>query len=213
MLTTIAYRLNGETCYAVEGSIFVAGAAIQWLRDGIKIIASADATEAMTEKLPSNNGIYMVPAFTGLGAPYWQPHARGALFGLTRDTGAGELARATLESVCYQSFDLLQAMANEGQALSAARVDGGMIRNNWLTAFLADILSIPVERPIITETTALGAACLAGLQLGIYHSLDELKQVWQCEKRFEPRMAKEQRAQLLNGWNRAVDAVLHYHRP
>ena len=213
LLTTIAYRLNGETCYAVEGSIFVAGAAIQWLRDGIKIIDSADATEAMTEKLPSNNGIYIVPAFTGLGAPYWQPHARGALFGLTRDTGAGELARATLESVCYQSFDLLQAMANEGQALSAARVDGGMVRNNWLTAFLADILGIPVERPIITETTALGAACLAGLQLGIYRSLDELKQVWQCEKRFEPRMTEKQRKQLLNGWNRAVDAVLHYHRP
>ena len=212
LLTTIAYRLHGETCYAVEGAIFVAGAAVQWLRD-IKVIDSAAAIEPMLEQLPSNKGVYMAPAFTGLGAPYWQPHARGALFGLTRDTGAAELARAALESICYQSFDLLEAMASEGQTLSAARIDGGMARNDWLAAFLADILGIPVERPRITETTALGAACLAGLQLGIYSSLADLKQVWRPEKRFEPRISEAQRARLLADWRRAIDALLHYHRP
>ena len=212
LLTTIAYRLNGETCYAVEGAIFVAGAAVQWLRD-VKVIDSAAAIEPMLEKLPSNKGVYMAPAFTGLGAPYWQPHARGALFGLTRDTGAAELARAALESICYQSFDLLQAMASEGQTLSAARIDGGMARNDWLAAFLADILGIPVERPRSTETTALGAACLAGLQLGIYSSLDDVKQVWRPEKRFEPRISEPQRARLLADWRRAIDALLHYHHP
>ena len=212
LLTTIAYRLNGETCYAVEGAIFVAGAAVQWLRD-VKVIDSAAAIEPMLEQLPSNKGVYMAPAFTGLGAPYWQPHARGALFGLTRDTGAAELARAALESICYQSSDLLEAMASEGQTLSTARIDGGMARNDWLAAFLADILGIPVERPRITETTALGAACLAGLQLGIYPSLADLKQVWQCEKRFEPRISESQRARLLADWRRAIDALLHYHRP
>lgn len=212
LLTTIAYRQNGETCYAVEGAIFVAGAAVQWLRD-VKVIDSAAAIEPMLEQLPSNKGVYMAPAFTGLGAPYWQPHARGALFGLTRDTGAAELARAALESICYQSFDLLRAMASEGQTLSAARVDGGMARNDWLAAFLADILGIPVERPQITETTALGAACLAGLQLGIYSSLADLKQVWRPEKRFEPRISESQRARLLADWRRAIDALLHYHRP
>ena len=212
LLTTIAYHLNGDTCYAVEGAIFVAGAAVQWLRD-VKVIDSAAAIEPMLEKLPSNKGVYMAPAFTGLGAPYWQPHARGALFGLTRDTGAAELARAALESICYQSFDLLEAMASEGQTLSAARIDGGMARNDWLAAFLADILGIPVERPRITETTALGAACLAGLQLGIYSSLDDVKQVWRPEKRFEPRISEPQRARLLADWRRAIDALLHYHRP
>ena len=212
LLTTIAYRLNGETCYAVEGAIFVAGAAVQWLRDA-GVIDSAAAIEPMLEQLPSNKGVYMAPAFTGLGAPYWQPHARGALFGLTRDTGAAELARAALESICYQSFDLLEAMASEGQTLSAARIDGGMARNDWLAAFLADILGIPVERPRITETTALGAACLAGLQLGIYSSLADLKQVWRPEKRFEPRISEAQRARLLADWRRAIDALLHYHRP
>lgn len=212
LLTTIAYRLNGETCYAVEGAIFVAGAAVQWLRD-VKVIDSAAAIEPMLEQLPSNKGVYMAPAFTGLGAPYWQPHARGALFGLTRDTGAAELARAALESICYQSFDLLKAMASEGQTLSAARIDGGMARNNWLAAFLADILGIPVERPRITETTALGAACLAGLQLGIYPSLADVKRVWRPEKRFEPRISAPQRARLLADWRRAIDALLHYHRP
>ena len=212
LLTTIAYRLNGETCYAVEGAIFVAGAAVQWLRD-VKVIDAAAAIEPMLEQLPSNKGVYMAPAFTGLGAPYWQPHARGALFGLTRDTGAAELARAALESICYQSFDLLEAMASEGQTLSAARIDGGMARNDWLAAFLADILGIPVERPRITETTALGAACLAGLQLGIYPSLADVKQVWRPEKRFEPRISAPQRARLLADWRRAIDALLHYHRP
>ena len=212
LLTTIAYRLHGETCYAVEGAIFVAGAAVQWLRD-VKVIDSAAAIEPMLEQLPSNKGVYMAPAFTGLGAPYWQPHARGALFGLTRDTGAAELARAALESICYQSFDLLKAMASEGQTLSTARIDGGMARNDWLAAFLADILGIPVERPRITETTALGAACLAGLQLGIYSSLADVKQVWRPEQRFEPRISAPQRARLLADWRRAIDALLHYHRP
>ena len=204
MLTTIAYRLNGKTTYAIEGSIFVAGAAIQWLRDGLGVIASADETEAMAKDLNNNQGVYLVPAFTGMGAPYWDPDARGAIYGLTRDTGPKELARAALESVCFQTMDLFDAIKGDGAALDTVRVDGGMVKNNWLSQHLADILDVPVERPKQTETTALGAAYLAGLQCGIYQSLDDLTNNWQQDKAFEPSMPAEQRTVAIAGWQEAI---------
>ncbi len=207
LLTTIAYRIGGKTSYAIEGSIFVAGAAVQWLRDGIGLIESAAETEAIAATVTDNKGVYLVPAFTGLGAPYWDPEARGAIFGITRDTGRAEFVRATLESVCYQTNDLFKAMAEDGVVPKQLRVDGGMVRNNWVTQYLADVLGIPVERPAETETTALGAAFLAGLQVGLYGSFDDLKAHWRCERRFEPTMNAEDRARVLAGWEQAVARV------
>ena len=207
LLTTVGYRINGETTYALEGSIFVAGAAVQWLRDGIGIIDSAQQTEAMAASLDSNKGIYMVPAFTGLGAPHWDPDARGAISGITRDTGPAEIVRATLESVCYQTFDLLEAKRRDGITPTRLRVDGGMVRNNWLCGFLADVLDIIVERPVQTETTALGAAYLAGLQVGLFASLDDIAKRWQAEREFEPSMEASQRKLLLADWHDAVIKV------
>ena len=207
LLTTVAYRLNGVTTYALEGSIFVAGAAVQWLRDGIGIIDSAAQTEAMASSLNSNKGVYLVPAFTGLGAPHWDPDARAAIFGMTRDTGPAELVRATLESVCYQTADLLEAMRNDGQAPVSLRVDGGMVQNNWLCGFLADILGVTVERPIETETTALGVAYLAGLQVGVYDSLESVARIWQSEKHFSSSMENSNRDNLLTDWRAAVEKV------
>jgi len=209
LLTTVAYRVNGETSYAIEGSIFVAGAAIQWVRDGIKLIESADEVEGLARGLESNRGVYMVPAFTGLGAPYWDPRARGAIFGLTRDTGIAEIVRAALESVVYQTFDLMQAMRGDsGGELQALRVDGGMVANNWFLQFLADLLDIPVERPRVTETTALGAAYLAGVQLGIYESLQSICSHWQRDALFTPSLNQKDRDELLLGWKKAVSRVL-----
>ena len=207
LLTTIAYRLGGRTTYAVEGSIFVSGAAVQWLRDGLGIIAEARETEALARSLADNRGVYLVPAFTGLGAPYWDPGARGALFGLTRDTGRAAIARAALEAVAYQTRDLLDAMAADGTAPVELRVDGGMIGNDWLMQFLADVLDLPVDRPAVTETTALGAACLAGLHIGAFASLDDVARCWRHEARFTPAMADDHRAALLAGWRRAVGRV------
>ena len=209
LLTTIAYRLQGQATYALEGSIFVAGAAVQWLRDGLKLVSSAAETEALAKGLESNRGVYLVPAFTGLGAPHWDPHARGALFGLTRDTGIAELVRAALESVCYQTYDLMTAMtADSGVTLHALRVDGGMVANNWLTQFLADLLDLPIQRPAITETTALGAAFLAGLQQGLFSSFADLENCWQQQAEFKPQMGQAHREQLLKGWQTAVERVL-----
>ncbi|MFT5811397.1 MAG: glycerol kinase, partial [Rubritalea sp.] len=207
LLTTVAYRLNGVTTYALEGSIFVAGAAIQWLRDGIGIIDTAAQTEDMAASLASNSGVYLVPAFTGLGAPHWDPDARAAIFGMTRDTGPAELVRATLESVCYQTSDLLDAMNGDGQAPLTIRIDGGMVQNNWLCGFLADILGVNVERPFETETTALGAAYLAGLHIGIYDSLDDIAKNWQSDSLFKPNMEESKRSLLLAGWHKAVRKV------
>jgi glycerol kinase len=204
LLTTIAYRLDGTTTYAIEGSIFVAGAAIQWLRDGLGIIQSAEESENMAKSMEDNQGVYLVPAFTGLGAPYWDADARGALYGLTRATGPSAITRAALESVCYQTMDLLNAMRQDGATIDTVRVDGGMVNNNWLTQYLANILNIPVERPRQTETTALGAAYLAGLQLGVYDSLDDLTANWQQERNFSPSMEDAQRDQLTSGWADAV---------
>jgi len=204
MLTTIAYRLNGKTTYAIEGSIFVAGAAVQWLRDGLGVIQSADETESMAKDLSDNHGVYLVPAFTGMGAPYWDPDARGAMFGLTRDTGPKELARAALESVCFQTMDLFNAMKSDGATLDTVRVDGGMVKNNWLSQTLADILDVPVQRPMQTETTALGAAYLAGLQCGIYTSLDDLSGNWQQDQAFVPAMQTDDRDRAIAGWENAI---------
>jgi glycerol kinase len=209
LLTTIGYRIEGVTHYAIEGSIFVAGAAIQWIRDGLKLIQSASEVEALAEQLESNRGVYLVPAFTGLGAPHWDPHARGAIFGLTRDTGVAEIARATLESIGYQTHDLMQAMQGDTDAVTRAlRVDGGMAANNWFLQFLADLLSVQVERPRVTETTALGAAYLAGLQLGVYDSLQAISGHWQRDRLFQPRIGQTDRENLLRGWRKAVGRVL-----
>lgn len=207
LLTTIGYRINGKVTYALEGSIFIAGAAVQWLRDGIQLISSASETEAMAKHLDSNNNVYLVPAFTGLGAPYWNPHARGAIFGLTRDTGIAEIVRATLESVCYQTSDLMTAMQKDGANIAALRVDGGMVANNWVLQFLSDVLAVPVERPVVTETTALGAAYLAALGAGMYNSLEEVREQWQCDQKFSPAIDDTQRQKLLDGWTKAVDKV------
>jgi glycerol kinase len=209
LLTTVAYRLGGEVTYALEGSIFIAGAAVQWLRDGLGLVRHAAETEALAAGIESTGGVYLVPAFVGLGAPYWDAEARGAILGLNRDSGRAEIARAALEAVCYQTRDLLQAMrADAGQAATALRVDGGMVGNDWLMQFLADIVDLPVERPAVTETTALGAAYLAGLAAGVFPSLEALEGLWRREARFEPRMPAATRLRLYDGWMRAVGAVL-----
>ncbi len=207
LLTTMAYRLNGKPCYAMEGSIFVAGAAMQWLRDGLKLIKHASESTAHAESVGVENPVYLVPAFTGLGAPHWDPHARGAIMGLTRDTGIAEIVTAGLQSVCYQTKDLIRAIQNDGAHLKTLRVDGGMVVNDWVMQFLADILDVTVDRPKITETTALGAAYLAGLQTGVYSSLEDIAKLWECEYRFEPRMGPSLRESLYAGWIDAVERV------
>lgn len=207
LLTTVAYRLNGKVTYATEGSIFVAGAGVQWLRDGLGIIKNAADTEAMAESQADNAGVYMVPAFTGLGAPHWDPDARGAIFGLTRNTNVENIVRAMLESICYQTADLFEAMEKDGVRPEKLRVDGGMVNNNWLCDFLANVLGIPVERPKVTETTALGAAILAGLQTGVFESTDAVQKQWQLDKDFNVTMDKEVRNQLLAKWTEAVSKV------
>lgn len=212
LLTTIAYRLKGKTTYALEGSIFNAGTVIQWLRDSVKMIGDAAESERLALELDGGDGtgrVYFVPAFTGLGAPHWDPNARGAILGLTRDSGIGHIVRAGLESVCYQTNDLLDALRHDGIAAPPAlRVDGGMIANNWLLQFLADITQIPVERPAYTETTVLGAALMAGLGCGIFTGLDDIKAAWRLDFRATPRMADARRATLLAGWKDAVGRVM-----
>ena len=208
LLTTLAYRLDGKPTYAIEGSIFIAGAAVQWLRDGPKLIKSAGESEALARSVSGTGGVYLVPAFTGLGAPHWDPAARGAILGLTRDSGAAEITRAALESVAYQTRDLMTAMAaNRAASPTALRVDGGMAANDWLMQFLADQLNLSVERPTVTETTALGAASLAGLGAGLYSSLDEISAHWRCERRFEPAHRTEAHDRLYAGWLDAVRRV------
>ncbi len=209
MLTTPAYRLNGRTTYALEGSIFVAGAAVKWLRDGLGVITHASQTHDMATRVSDSHGVYMVPAFVGLGAPHWDPNVRGLICGLTLDATAAHLARAALESVAYQTFDLTSAMAKDAGAQAAAlRVDGGMAANDWLCQFLADILQAPVERPASVETTALGAAFLAGLGTGMWSSLDDVSATWALDRRFEPVMKADQRQKMLDGWQRAVQRTL-----
>jgi len=209
LLTTPAYRLAGRMTYALEGSIFVAGAAIKWLRDGLRLIEHAPETERMAAQLSDSHGVYMVPAFVGLGAPYWDPDARGAIFGLTLDSTGAHLARASLEAVAYQTLDLVKAMEKDGVAPgTAVRVDGGMAANGWLCQFLADILQVPVERPQNLETTAIGAAFLAGLAAGVWSDLDALSRTWRRHDLFEPRMPPEHRQRLIDGWRRALARTL-----
>ena len=214
LLTTIAYRLEGVATYALEGSIFMAGASVQWLRDELGLVDSANETATLAAGLDSNEGVYLVPAFTGLGAPHWNPHARGTLLGMTRATTPAHIARATLEAACYQSAELLGAMAEDsGQSPALLRIDGGMARNDWLAQFLADISDTLVERPALLETTALGAARLAGLQSGVFSSLDELGGLWRVERTFTPQMDESQRQALLNTWRRAVASAVLFAQP
>jgi glycerol kinase len=207
LLSTVAYRLGGRPTFALEGSIFVAGAAVQWLRDSLHLIGTAGETEQLAGSITDSQGVYLVPAFTGLGAPYWDPDARGALLGLTRDTGIAQVVRATLEAVAFQTRDLMQAMAEDAMLPTELRVDGGMVVNNWLAQNLADMLQLPVVRPHTVETTALGAALLAGLQAGVYQSLQDISRLWQAERRFTPQMPRDQADVLYAGWQEAVQRV------
>ncbi|ABS64312.1 glycerol kinase [Parvibaculum lavamentivorans DS-1] len=213
LLGTVAYRIGGKTTYALEGSIFMAGAIVQWLRDEMGLVAKSEDSEAMARDANPNSHAVLVPAFTGLGAPYWEPDARAALFGMTRDTGAKEIVRAALESVSYQTRDLMDAMAADMKAAGlkspqALRVDGGMVANNWFAQNLADILARPVERPEITETTALGAAYLAGMHVGFYGDMSDVAAHWRCERAFSPKMAEAERAERYERWRGCVKRVI-----
>jgi glycerol kinase len=212
LLTTIAYQLKGTRTYALEGSIFVAGSAVQWLRDGLGIIRQASESGPLADAADNAQDVYLVPAFVGMGAPYWNPNVRGALFGLTRNTGPKELAKAALESVCYQTYDLWAAMRADWPDASAAntvlRVDGGMTASDWTMQRLADLLDAPVDRPVIQETTALGAAYLAGLSAGVFPEPARFADNWRLEHRFKPAMSSETRTKKLAGWKRAVAGVL-----
>ncbi|ACM37374.1 MULTISPECIES: glycerol kinase GlpK [Rhizobium/Agrobacterium group] len=211
LLTTIAYRMDGKTTYALEGSIFIAGAAVQWLRDGLKVIGDAAETGRLAAEADPGQPVYLVPAFTGLGAPWWDPDARGALFGLTRNTGPAELARAALEAVCYQTRDLLDAMHKDwqnGEDDMVLRVDGGMAASDWTMQRLADLLDAPVDRPSVIETTALGAAFLAASRVGLWPGMDAFARAWARDHRFEPVMDAETRTEKLRGWRDAVRRTL-----
>jgi glycerol kinase len=210
LLTTVAWRVNGRTDYALEGSVFVAGAVVQWLRDGLGIIKRSEEVEALACSVPDNGGVYFVPAFVGLGAPYWDSDARGTIVGLSRGSTAAHIARAALESIAYQTADVIDAMRQDSKlSLSELRVDGGASRNDLLMQFQADVLGVPVVRPKITETTALGAAYLAGLAVGYWESEQEIVQLWQIDKRFEPTISADRRATLRESWRRAVSQARH----
>jgi glycerol kinase len=209
LLTTIGYRLAGKTTYALEGSIFVAGAAVQWMRDAMGLIEAASDTGRLARRADINQDVYLVPAFTGLGAPHWDAEARGAIFGLTRATGPAELSKAALESVCYQTRDLLEAMRGDwDQGETVLRVDGGMVASNFTMQFLADILNAPVDRPMVLETTALGAAYLAGLHQGLFPPPHQFADTWKRDKRFTPSLADDIRVRKYNGWKDAVRRTL-----
>ncbi|KIO68111.1 Glycerol kinase [Caldibacillus thermoamylovorans] len=211
LLTTIAWGLDGKVEYALEGSTFVAGSAIQWLRDGLRMFKEAKDSEAYAARVSSTDGVYMVPAFVGLGTPYWDSDVRGAVFGLTRGTSKEHFIRATLESLAYQTRDVLSAMEQDsGIALKTLRVDGGAVQNNFLMQFQSDILNVPVERPIVSETTALGAAYLAGLAVGYWESQEEIAKQWVIDKKFEPGMSDSEREKLYEGWKKAVHAAMAF---
>jgi len=208
LLTTIAYRINGKTTYAMEGSIFIAGAGVQWLRDRMKFFKKASETEKLVKSLKDNNNIYLVPAFTGLGAPHWDANARGVLTGITRDTGPKEIVRATIEAVAYQTYDLFEAMKHDGLRPKIVKVDGGMVMNNWFSQFLSDIVNVKVLRPKVQETTAVGAAFMAGLHIGVYKSLKDISKIWHLDKKFSPKMKNNSRTKLLKGWSKAIKRTL-----
>jgi glycerol kinase len=214
LLTTIAYQIDGTPHYALEGSIFIAGAVVQWLRDGLKLIREAAETQTLAEQAADDHGVYLVPAFTGLGAPYWDAECRGAIYGLTRATGPAEVARAALESVAFQTRDLLEAMHKDwaasasGGAETVLRVDGGMTANDWVMQFLADILGAPVDRPEVLETTALGAAWLAGMKAGLYPDQAAFGEGWALDRRFAPRLDADLIDRRYAGWRDAVARTL-----
>lgn len=211
LLTTIAWGLNGKVEYALEGSIFVAGSAIQWLRDGLRMLKDAKDSEAYATKVDSTDGVYLVPAFVGLGTPYWDSDVRGAMFGVTRGTTKEHFVRATLESLAYQTRDVLSAMeADANISVKTLRADGGAVKNNFLMQFQGDILDVPVQRPVINETTALGAAYLAGLAVGFWKDQAEIAEQWRLDKSFEPAMEEEQREVLYSGWKKAVQATMAF---
>ena len=209
LLTTVAYRLNSKVTYSLEGSIFIAGASIKWLRDVLCMFDKANVTQTMADSVKDTAGVYLVPAFTGLGAPYWDPNARGALFGLTQDTRKEHIVRAALEAVCYQTRDLMQAMSDDGAQLTTLRVDGGMAENNWLLQFLSDILGINVDRSYCIESSALGTAFLAGLGSGLYNSLEEVSKLWQADHHFIPKMNSEKRKELYHGWKKVIKMIFN----
>jgi len=211
LLTTVGMRIGGVVTYALEGSVFVAGSAMQWLRDELRIIDAAPESEAIASRTGIVEDVHVVPAFAGLGAPYWDPDARGAILGLTRGSGRDEIVTATLQSVAFQTCDLIDAMADDGMRPSVIRVDGGMVANGWFLQFLADVLDIPVERPDNVESTVLGAAYLAGYQAGVVSSPSDIANLWQREALFEPAMQAGQRARLLEGWQDAVRRVRSGH--
>ncbi len=208
LLTTICYRLNNKTTYALEGSIFIAGAGVQWLRDKMKLIKKAPETEKIARSSNINDGIYVVPAFSGMGAPYWRPDARGLITGLTRDSNWQSLVRATVESVAYQSYDLFNAMNKDGLKPRIVKIDGGMVANNWFSQFLSDTINLKVIRPKVLETTALGVALFAGYQVGEFKSLNQIKKIWQKDKAFSPKIKNSLRNQLLQGWKLAIRKTL-----
>jgi len=208
LLTTICYRLNNKTTYALEGSIFIAGAGVQWLRDKIKLINNAYETEKIAKSTISNNEVYVVPAFSGIGAPYWRPDARGLITGLTRDSDWKTLVRATVESVAYQSYDLFYSMNKDGLKPRIVKIDGGMVANNWFSQFLADVINLKVIRPKVLETTALGAALFAGYQVGEFKSLNQIKNTWKKDKAFKPKINKKLRNHILHGWKQAIKKTL-----
>ena len=210
LLTTVCYRLNGKSTYALEGSIFIAGAGVQWARDKMKFIKKASETEKVVKSLKSNSGVYLVPAFVGLGAPHWDSKARGVLSGLTRNTGPKEIIRAIIESTAYQSHDLFNAMKKDGLKPKIVKVDGGMVKNNWFSQFLSDVLNLRVYRSQIDETTALGAAFMAGLQVGVFKSLNDISKKWKLNKKFIPNIKNSERLNLLKGWSRAIRQTLLY---
>ena len=208
LLTTICYRLNNKTTYALEGSIFIAGAGVQWLRDKMKLIKKAPETEKIARSSKVNDGVYVVPAFSGMGAPYWRPDARGLITGLTRDSNWQSLVRATVESVAYQSYDLFNAMNKDGLKPRIVKIDGGMVANNWFSQFLSDTINLKVIRPKVLETTALGVALFAGYQVGEFKSLNQIKNIWQKDKAFSPKIKNSLRNQLLQGWKLAIKKTL-----
>ena len=208
LLTTICYRLHNKTTYALEGSIFIAGAGVQWLRDKIKLINNAYETEKIAKSTKSNNEVYVVPAFSGIGAPYWRPDARGLITGLTRDSDWKTLVRATVESVAYQSYDLFYSMNKDGLKPRIVKIDGGMVANNWFSQFLADVINLKVIRPKVLETTALGAALFAGYQVGEFKSLNQIKNTWKKDKAFKPKINKKLRNHILHGWKQAIKKTL-----
>jgi glycerol kinase len=214
LLTTIGWTIDGQTDYMLEGSVFNAGAAVQWLRDGLGIIQNSADVEALALSVPDTGGVFFVPAFAGLGAPYWDAYARGTMIGISRGTTKAHIARATLASIAYQSADVLEAMQKDACIrLTELRVDGGASRNNLLMQFQADVLGVPVVRPTVTETTALGAAYLAGLAVGYWSSREEIAIQWQIEKRFEPAMSEDERKQRLTDWRRAVQRSQQWLEP